>query len=294
MTDNNRMTDAFSIAMERAREIKDGFGLVGFGVVELRDRRGLLIEAQPFANLITDAGDLYYATRGIAAVSPATPADATKVNGMKLGTGTTDRRTSRHQALAPRRRRHAHQLRQRLHVLLQARLAQHRRRVHQDHRHHRGGRLRHRHATGGAFDLLDLPGNADWALARDMGADASWSRPFDWDHEGGMAHFHGVLTGCPHNGPARYQIDAVRAGFNGLGHLGHGAPDNGPPLSNRTWREGITWAKEQVVTEDEVRAIVREELAKPGALDDVKVDVGGKSRRRLSEALAALFGKVRS
>jgi hypothetical protein len=150
------------------------------------------------------------------------------------------------------------------------------------------------HATGGAFDLLDLPGNADWALARDMGADASWSRPFDWDHEGGMAHFHGVLTGCPHNGPARYQIDAVRAGFNGLGHLGHGAPDNGPPLSNRTWREGITWAKEQVVTEDEVRAIVREELAKPGALDDVKVDVGGKSRRRLSEALAALFGKVRS
>jgi hypothetical protein len=89
MTDNNRMTDAFSIAMERAREIKDGFGLVGFGVVELRDRRGLLIEAQPFANLITDAGDLYYATRGIAAVSPATPADATKVNGMKLGTGTT-------------------------------------------------------------------------------------------------------------------------------------------------------------------------------------------------------------
>lgn len=89
MTDFNRMTDAFTIAMERAREIKDQAGLVGFGVVELRDRRGLLIEAQPFANLITDPGDLYYATRGIAAVTPAAPSDATKVTGMKLGTGTT-------------------------------------------------------------------------------------------------------------------------------------------------------------------------------------------------------------
>lgn len=43
----------------------------------------------PFANLITDAGDLYYATRAIAGVTPAAPADATKMTGMKLGTGTT-------------------------------------------------------------------------------------------------------------------------------------------------------------------------------------------------------------
>lgn len=89
MTDNNRLADAWSIAMERARAFKDGFGLVGYGVIELLDSRNRLITVQEFANLITDAGDLYYATRGIAGVSPAAPADATKVNGMKLGTGTT-------------------------------------------------------------------------------------------------------------------------------------------------------------------------------------------------------------
>jgi hypothetical protein len=89
VTDFNRMTDAFHIAMERARALKDECGLVGYGVVELRDKRDRLIEVQPFANLITDAGDLYYATRGISGVSPAAPSDATKMNGMKLGTGTT-------------------------------------------------------------------------------------------------------------------------------------------------------------------------------------------------------------
>lgn len=102
------------------------------------------------------------------------------------------------------------------------------------------------HAKGGAFDVLDLPGDVEIWVARQMGADATWSRPFNWDGAGGMEHDHGVLTGCPHNEPARYQIDAVRAGFNGLGHLGHGAPDTGPrPLSGRTWREGIAWAKRQ-------------------------------------------------
>ena len=102
------------------------------------------------------------------------------------------------------------------------------------------------HADGGAFDLLDLPGDKDWWLARQMGADATWSRPYNWDGRKGMPHMHGVLRGCPHNGPARYQIDAVEAGYNGLGHLGHGARDTGPrPLSGRTWAEGIQWAKEQ-------------------------------------------------
>lgn len=102
------------------------------------------------------------------------------------------------------------------------------------------------HSMGGAFDLLDLPGDEDLVVARLMGADATWSRPYNWDGRDGMAHIHGVLTGCPHNGPARYQIDAVRAGFNGLGHLGHGGKDTGPrPLSGRTWREGLTWVHQQ-------------------------------------------------
>lgn len=100
------------------------------------------------------------------------------------------------------------------------------------------------HATGGAFDLLDLPGAEDQWVARQMGADATWARLYNWDGRGGMAHTHGVLTGCPHNGPARYQIDAVRAGFNGLGAGGRGAPDPGPrPLSGRTWQQGIEWAQ---------------------------------------------------
>lgn len=126
------------------------------------------------------------------------------------------------------------------------------------------------HTDGGAFDLLDLPGDEEIWVARQMGADATWTRPYNWDSDGGMAHDHGVLRGCPHNGPARYQIDAVDDGFNGLGYLGHGAPDDGPrPLSGRTWREGIAWAHEQEAEmplnkddADLVRSIVAEELGK--------------------------------
>lgn len=52
--------------------------------------------------------------------------------------------------------------------------------------------------------------------------------------------------GCPHNSPARYQIDAYKAGFNGLGLNGRGGKDTGPRgITYRTWREGIAWAKAQ-------------------------------------------------
>lgn len=153
------------------------------------------------------------------------------------------------------------------------------------------------HSRGGAFDLLDLPGELDQWVARQMGADATWARPFNWDGDGGIAHTHGVLRGCPHNGPARYQIAAVDMGFNGLGHLGQGAADDGPrPLSGRTWREGIAWAKAQEddmpFTELELRAIFASELAKIG---EVKVDIGdGKAKRKLGAVLGDILGKVRS
>ena len=99
------------------------------------------------------------------------------------------------------------------------------------------------HTTGGAIDTGQVQAEAI-AVARQMGADASWHRPYNWDGDGGMEHAHLVLTGCPHNAPARYQIDAVRAGFNGLGRGGRGGPDDGPrPLSGRTWQEGIAWAR---------------------------------------------------
>lgn len=101
------------------------------------------------------------------------------------------------------------------------------------------------HAEGGAGDD-DQTSDAALRVARKMGADASWNRPFNWDGKGGIAHAHRVLTGCPHNGPARYQIDAVLDGFNGLGAGGRGGKDDGPrPLFMRSWTEGIAWHKAQ-------------------------------------------------
>lgn len=106
------------------------------------------------------------------------------------------------------------------------------------------------HTKGGAFDT-EFIGDAAIRVARDMGADATWHRRLNWDGHGGMEHVHGVLRGCPHNGPAAYQIAAVDAGFNGLGYLGHAAPDDGPrPLSGRTWQQGLTWARQQREKDD--------------------------------------------
>jgi hypothetical protein len=97
------------------------------------------------------------------------------------------------------------------------------------------------HAEGGAFDLGYYSGtqarNLVW-LARQMGADATWYRAWDNNH-----HVHGILRGCPHNGPARYQIDAVDDGYDGLGYMGREGPDDGPrPLTYRTYTKGIDWA----------------------------------------------------
>jgi hypothetical protein len=61
----------------------------GTVLVQLFDKDGNLKDERKDANLITTAGDEYYAKRSAAAVVPAAPADVTKVTGMKLGTGTT-------------------------------------------------------------------------------------------------------------------------------------------------------------------------------------------------------------
>jgi hypothetical protein len=63
--------------------------VTGLVVVTLIDKDGNIKSQQQLKNLITDAGDQYHAVRIAAGVSPASPADATKVTGMKLGTGTT-------------------------------------------------------------------------------------------------------------------------------------------------------------------------------------------------------------
>jgi hypothetical protein len=63
--------------------------LEGFGVAELIGADGRVRERVEFRNLITDAGDLYYAQKAIVGISPANPAAPTAMSGMKLGTGTT-------------------------------------------------------------------------------------------------------------------------------------------------------------------------------------------------------------
>lgn len=69
--------------------MKNSMSIKGSGVIRLIDVDGNVKYEEMFTNLITTAGDLYYATRAAAAVVPSTPADATKVTGMKLGTGVT-------------------------------------------------------------------------------------------------------------------------------------------------------------------------------------------------------------
>lgn len=87
-TDSARVEAARRAAFDQAID-KGLTGMVGFGVLEHRDERARLIDAVPFANLITDAGDAYYAGKMIVGIAPAAPAAPTPVSGMKLGTGTT-------------------------------------------------------------------------------------------------------------------------------------------------------------------------------------------------------------
>ena len=76
-------------ADEETRGASDKVRIKDFAVVQLFDKDGNLKHEETVTNLITTAGDEYYAKRGAAGVAPAAPADVTKVTGMKLGTGTT-------------------------------------------------------------------------------------------------------------------------------------------------------------------------------------------------------------
>lgn len=83
------LRDAWATAAEKAQGLTDGFGIVGYGVAELIGSDGRQKLLVPFANLITDVGDLYYASKAIVAISPASPSAPTAITGMKLGTGST-------------------------------------------------------------------------------------------------------------------------------------------------------------------------------------------------------------
>jgi hypothetical protein len=78
------------LELDRAqRRLEGGGSFRGQALVQLFGPDGELKHEELVGNLITTAGDEYYAKRGAAAVTPAAPADVTKVTGMKLGTGVT-------------------------------------------------------------------------------------------------------------------------------------------------------------------------------------------------------------
>lgn len=82
------------------------------------------------------------------------------------------------------------------------------------------------------------------ALAREMGADASWHRKKNWDGKGGIVHCHINLRGIG-NVHAIYQYTSTKSGVDhGKNGLANGAKDDGPkPLSKRTYKQGIDHAK---------------------------------------------------
>lgn len=88
MNKRNIMREAHRAALDLALDI-DGVGLVGFGYVVLQGPGGEILDLEPFANLVTTAGDQYYAQKGIVGIAPASPSAPTAMSGMKLGTGTT-------------------------------------------------------------------------------------------------------------------------------------------------------------------------------------------------------------
>lgn len=149
------------------------------------------------------------------------------------------------------------------------------------------------HLKGGATDFYPLAAitnvPAFIRLCRDMGADATWRRPYNWDGANGVEHAHAVLTGCPHNGPAAYQIDAVRADQNGLAN--HGKDDGPRPLSGRTWREGIAWARAQ---EDDMQAEdwdrLEQIVTKAVAAEFAKEQKNGRTLRGTVAAIANKLG----
>jgi hypothetical protein len=74
--------------LEQAKQVPDST-FTGSVLIQLIDQDGNVKDERRTGNLITDAGDLYYAGKAIALGQPANPAAPTIMSGMKLGTGTT-------------------------------------------------------------------------------------------------------------------------------------------------------------------------------------------------------------
>ena len=105
------------------------------------------------------------------------------------------------------------------------------------------------------------------ALLRECGWAATWYR--DWV---GNYHVHAACDISTWT-PARYQITAVKAGYDGLGSGGRKGKDpHGQPSTWRTAKTGATWARTQIAAEKsdierlldtmdetQLRAIIRQE-----------------------------------
>ena len=102
------------------------------------------------------------------------------------------------------------------------------------------------HSQGGTFDVKQT-GYAFVMLCREMGALGTWSRYDMPIGDNPNHHTHGVLNGCSHNSPARYQLAAQLLRCNGLGFMGMGGKDPYPAVwPRRTWQEGMAWARAEL------------------------------------------------
>jgi GH25 family lysozyme M1 (1,4-beta-N-acetylmuramidase) len=103
------------------------------------------------------------------------------------------------------------------------------------------------HTQGGAFDLLFQTSDAWVKFFRDLGATATWRRTVSQGFS--KEHLHGVLNGCVHNSPARYQVTEQKSGppTGGGDGLTGTKPDYHPdPNPYRTWAQGRDVMKKEL------------------------------------------------
>lgn len=87
--DRAHMSDIVAASSGYHRPTSDGAGIRGYGVAELFGPDGVLKQRVEFHNLVTTAGDQYYAKKALVGIGNYSGGTPTAANGMKLGTGTT-------------------------------------------------------------------------------------------------------------------------------------------------------------------------------------------------------------
>ena len=135
------------------------------------------------------------------------------------------------------------------------------------------------HDGGGVFDFAQHD-DATLRLMR-MAGSANWYRPTI------SGENHGVLVDCIHHPSADYQVDAYRAGYDGLGYLGR--MNRYPywrPSPIPSWRQGVVWMKLQLG--DDLTVADISQLRKDIATTQVKVDKCFQALGRIQVTLAEM------